>query len=148
MSDFAIRTTDQIQVTFNPPLSVTIPPGILKGSAMHCTAQKQPVCLQGDELPNELKITFSYSRIDTPPYAGGTGTLELTLDSSNLTEGTSVEDKKALLKGKAFKAKFKVVTPAMQPQPGTPPPPPKPDDKKEYEGNAVFITSNSTVKFG
>ncbi|MGW8953969.1 hypothetical protein [Streptomyces sp. NPDC055709] len=148
MSDLAMRTTDQVQVTFKPPLSVVIPPGILKGSATHCTAQGQLVCLQGDELPDALKITFPYTRIDTPPYAGGFGTLELTLDSSNLTEKTNVEGKKVLLKGKTFKAKFKVDTPALQPQPGAPPPPPKRDDNREYEGDAVFITSNSTVKFG
>ncbi|MGX8904738.1 hypothetical protein ACR820_05775 [Streptomyces netropsis] len=107
MNDFAIRTTDQVRVTFNPPPSVAIPLGTLKGSATRRTVQKRPVCLQGDELPGELKRPFEYARIDTPSYLGGAGALEFILDFSNLTEKTNAKGKKALLKGGHSKRSLK-----------------------------------------
>lgn len=143
MGDMVIRTGDMIKVTIPPPALV---PGLaapvpLTGSGATVAVAGMPVCLVGDELPEELKVPLPYT---APPCTNpGTGTLRVTLLPDNrtlLTENGSA----ILIKGGQFPATFTVETPATQTTPAGPVPDPLPTKT----GTAEFVTTNETVAAG
>lgn len=144
MADTVMRTGDLIQITIPQP---TIVPQIaapvpLTGSSSDVVVVGTPACLQGDELPPELRTPLVYT---APPYVTpGEGTLTITLMPDNLTVTTKNSGKPLLLKGGTFQAMFTVSTPAMQPTPGGP----VPDPVVQKPGTARFISTNQIVKAG
>ncbi|WP_372412222.1 hypothetical protein [Streptomyces luteireticuli] len=143
MGDFVIRTGDTLTVTI--PGGTIIPaaasPVPLAGSSVKMKVEKMAVCLEGDELPQSLKVPLAYTAgsYTTP----GQGTLTLTLTPTNKTSKTKCEGKHILIKGGDFPAKFVVGTPAQQP--GSPP---TPDPQPVKNGTAKFTTTNTTSKAG
>ncbi|MEU6709113.1 hypothetical protein [Streptomyces wuyuanensis] len=142
MADFIVRTTDLVIVNFLP-VTVVAPPGLMKGSASKTKAVGLPVCLVGDEASVPLFQSGMFPYMNPPYTIPGMGQISLELDGKNKSEKTQCEGKGIIVKGSKFKAKLKVTAPAMQPGAT-----PKPDDKNEYSGEAVFVTSNSMVKSG
>lgn len=144
MGDFVIRTGDMLRVTIPPPAVVPMleAPVPLSGSSTNVTVNDMPICLQGDELPMELREPLPYT---APPFtAPGTGTLTLTLLPANMTRQTRNGGKPILIKGESFQAMFTVETPATQPSPTGP----IPDPELEKAGTAEFVTTNETVTAG
>jgi hypothetical protein len=143
MDDFVIKTGDTVKVTIPPPTVVPAlaTPVPLKGSSTNVLVTNQPVCLQGDELPDALKTPLPYT---APPFTNpGTGKLTLMLLPANLTVQTK-NGKALLIKGQRFTATFTVQTPATQ----TTPAGPVPDPVAAKPGTAEFITTNTTVRIG
>ncbi len=141
MGDFIIRSTDQVQITIDPPAEVPAlaEPVPLQGSAGTVLVGGLSVCLVGDELPVILKEPMAYT---APPFTNpGMGTLMLTLMPSNMTVQTK-KGKPILIKGEPFTALFTVTDPATQ----TTPAGPVPDPELEKPGTAQFITANETVR--
>lgn len=144
MGDFLIKTADLLRVTIPPPALIPAleAPAPLTGSSTNVMVGGAPVCLQGDELPMELRGPLSYT---APPFTvPGTGTLTLTLLSSNMTRKARNGGKAMLIKGEPFEALFTVDTPATQPSPTGP----IPDPDLEKPGTAQFITTNATMTAG
>lgn len=142
MADIVIRTGDMVQITIPEPAIVPQieAPVPLTGSSTDVTVVGTPVCLQGDELPPEVRGPLVYT---APPFTiPGTGTLTLTLLPPNLTRQTTNGGKPLLLKGGTFQAMFTVDSPATQPTPGGP----VPDPVVEKPGTAQFISTNEIVK--
>jgi len=144
LADIVIRTGDLLQVTIPAPTIVPQleAPAPLTGTSTDVIVVGTPVCLQGDELPPELRGPLVYT---APPFTiPGTGTLALTLLPPNLTRQTTNGGKPLLLKGGTFQAMFTVNSPATQPTPGGP----VPDPVVEKPGTAQFISTNEIVKAG
>jgi hypothetical protein len=144
MADFVIRTADLLEVTVPAPAVVPMleAPVPLTGSSTDVTAVGMPVCLQGDELPMELRGPLPYT---APPFTvPGTGTLTLTLLPENLTQRTTNGGKPLLIRGGTFPALFSVETPATMPTPAGP----VPDGELVKPGTARFITANTSVTAG
>jgi len=144
VTDFVIKTGDMLQVTIPEPAVVPAleAPLPLTGSSTNVTIGGMPVCLQGDELPMELRDPLPYT---APPFiTPGTGTLTLTLLSDNLTSQTTNGGKPLLIRGATFIATFTVESPATQPTPTGP----VPDPEAEKPGTARFITTNESVAAG
>jgi hypothetical protein len=144
MADIVMRTGDLVQITIPAPAIVPQieAPVPLTGSSTNVTVVGTPACLQGDELPPELRGPLVYT---APPFTiPGTGTLTLTLMPNNLTLKTKNAGKPLLLKGGTFQAMFSVDSPATQPTPGGP----VPDPEVEKPGTARFISTNQIVKAG
>lgn len=140
MGDFIIRSGDLLKVTILPPAVVPLlqAPMPLLGSGTNVLAGGVPICLLGDELPDELKEPLPYT---APPFTvPGTGKLTLTLLPTNLTVRTT-RGKPILIKGAEFPALFTVDSPATQATAGGP----VPDPVAVKAGTAQFITSNVTV---
>ncbi|QIS23367.1 hypothetical protein [Nocardia terpenica] len=141
MGDFVIRTGDTLVVTIPgaviPAIASPVP---LAGSSNKMKVGHKPVCLEGDELPESLKIPLAYTTpIHTIP---GSGTLTLT--PANKTRKTKCEGKAILIKGGDFTAKFDASTnPAKQP--GSPP---APDPQPVKSGTVKFVTTNQKTKAG
>ncbi|MFD5110605.1 hypothetical protein [Streptomyces cinereoruber] len=144
MADFIIRTGDTLLVTIPgaiiPTAMVPVP---LKGSALKETAVKTAICMEGDELPAQLKVPLLYTTpLCTIP---GTGTLTVSLSPANKSTKLKCEGKKVLLKGGSFTAKFNAGSnPAKQPSPTGPIPDPMP----VKNGTAIFITTNAVCTAG
>lgn len=142
MPDFVIRTGDMIQITIPPPAVVPMieAPVPLIGTGETVIVVGTPICLEGDELPPELRAPMPYT---APPFAiPGTGTLEVILvPGVNTTVVSIVEGRPALIKGTPFEAIFTVQVPAHAPAPGAPP-----DPVMVKPGTAEFITTNLVVK--
>lgn len=144
MADIVMRSGDLVQITIPPPAIVPQleEPAPLTGSSTNVTVVGTHACLQGDELPPELKGPLTYT---APPFTTpGTGSLTLTLLPPNLTRKTTNGGKPLLLKGGTFQAMFTVDAPAMQPTPGGP----VPDPEVEKPGTARFISTNTIVQAG
>ena len=145
MGDFILRTGDLLRVVIPPPVVVPMleAPMPLLGSGTNVlvrampVVKAMPVCLLGDELPDELKGPLPY--VQGTFTVPGTGRLTLTLLPANLTART-LRGKPILIKGQQFPAVFTVVTPAIQPTPV-----PVPDPVPVKFGTAEFITTNKTV---
>ncbi|WP_420717233.1 hypothetical protein [Streptomyces sp. H27-G5] len=142
MRDFFIRTGDTLTVTIPgtiiPAAAAPVP---LTGSSVKMKVEKMSVCLEGDELPQSLKVPLAYT---AGPYTTpGQGALTLTLTPANKTSKTKCEGKYILIKGGDFTAKFDVSTPAQQP--GSPP---TSDPQLVKNGIAKFATTNTTSKAG
>ncbi len=77
----------------------------------------------------------------TPAYpTPGTGNLKIAqLASDQLTKETWSGDKKIILKGSKFTARFEVASPASHPKDG-------PDPVGQYQGRGFFITRNQTYR--
>jgi hypothetical protein len=144
LADIVIRTGDLVEITIPQPTVVPeiAAPVPLTGSSTNVTVVGTPVCLQGDELPMELRSPLVYT---APPFTiPGMGTLTLAVMPDNLTVQTVNSGKPLLLKGGTFQAMFTVSTPATQPTPGGP----VPDPVLEKPGTARFISTNQIVKAG
>lgn len=144
MGDYVIRTGDMLRVTIPAPAVIPMleAPVPLSGSSTNVTVNEMPLCLQGDELPMELREPLPYT---APPFTvPGTGTLTLTLLPTNTTRQARNGGKPILIKGGAFEAMFTVETPATQ----TTPAGPVPDPELEKPGTAQFVTTNKMVKAG
>lgn len=144
MTDFVIKTGDMLEVTIPEPAVVPVleAPLPLTGSSTNVTIGGMPVCLQGDELPMELREPLPYT---APPFTvPGTGMLTLTVLPENLTQQTTNGGKPLLIRGSMFTAMFTVEEPAMQPTPAGP----VPDPEVEKPGTARFITTNESVQAG
>lgn len=140
MGDFVIRSTDQVEITIDPPVIVPALeiPAPLEGSGAPVTIGGLTVCLVGDELPESLMEPMAYT---APPFTEpGMGTLRLTLLPDNMTELTR-KGKPLLIKGGEFPALFTVTEPAMQVTAAGPIFDPEP----EKPGTALFITTNEIV---
>jgi hypothetical protein len=143
VGDIIIKTGDMIQITIPPPAIVPalMAPVPLIGTGAQVLVSKQPVCLQGDELPPALRAPLPYT---APPFVTpGMGTLTLILMPNNMTQRT-VNGKPILIKGATFQAMFQVSAPAMQPTPAGP----IPDPVVVKPGTAQFIPSTPTVNAG
>jgi hypothetical protein len=130
-------------VTFLPPFGkaiVTPIPGSIPGSAKKTTVTGKPVCLEGDEK----KVIVPGVAYISPPYVTpGVGILMIeALQSDQLSQKTTIEGKKPILKGIMFKAKFQVNAPAMMPTPAGPVPDPVP---LYSGGQGMFVPTNMTV---
>lgn len=128
---------DMLQVTINPPtvvpLLVAPVPLVATGFT---TVADMAVCIEGDEIPPSLRAPVQYL---SPPYVvPGMGKLSVTLEDANKTAVAADNDKKILMKGATFQAKFEVQVPAQQPTPTGPVPDPTPS----YSGTAQFVTAN------
>jgi hypothetical protein len=144
VADFIIKTGDMIQITVPPPAVVPqlVAPVPLMGTGTTLLINKQPVCLQGDELPMAISGPLMYT---APPFVTpGVGTLTIMLVPTNLTATTTTSHKSALLKGSSFQAMFNVSSPAMQPTPAGP----VPDPVVVKTCQAQFITSTVNAKAG
>jgi len=131
-------------VTFLPTYGNAIVspiPTTISGSASNVKIEGNAVCLEGDEED----VESSGCMYIAPPYViPGSGTLKIAgLASDQLTEKTKVEDKKVILKGVMFDAKFEVQSPAQQP---TASGAPVPDSTTEYSGGqGMFVPQNTKV---
>ncbi len=138
-----MKTGDMIKITMTPPAVVPqlMAPIPLVGTSQNVMVDKQPACLQGDELPPALQSPMPYM---SPPYVTpGMGTLKIMLLPTNLTQQTT-NGKPLLLKGTTFQVMFQVQSPAMMPTPAGP----QPDPVPVKPGTAQFITTNVDVKAG
>ena len=103
MGDFIIKEGDQIQITIPPPALVPqlMAPVPLSGSSSNVTIGGSKACLKGDELPPSIQGPLTYT---SPPYVTpGTGSLQIILSPSNLTQ-TTPNGQPILLKGQTFQA--------------------------------------------
>ena len=143
MTDIIIKTGDLIRITIQPP---TVIPAItspipLIGSGTRVLLARQPICLQGDELPPVLRVPLPYT---APPFVTpGLGTLSVILTPANLALRT-MNGKPILIKGQPFVAQFQITAPAMQPTPAGP----VPDPLLVKPGTAEFLPTTPTVRAG
>ncbi|MFO0615916.1 MAG: hypothetical protein U0414_25195 [Polyangiaceae bacterium] len=139
--DVIVVDGDKIQITIDPPTLVPdlVAPVALVANGFSKINDKK-VCIEGDELPPSLKVPLMYT---SPPYVTpGMGTVTLTLKSGNKSRVSKDKEKKMLLKGQTFDAKFEVKSPAQQPSPTGP----VPDSNTSYSGTAQFISANKLAK--
>jgi hypothetical protein len=140
--DVMIVDNDQIQITIDSP---TVVPALMAPVSLQASGftkvSDNKVCIEGDEIPPSLKSPLMYMN---PPYVvPGTGKVSVTLKDANKTSVTTDDgDKKILLKGSTFDAKFDVQSPAkMPPNSGS-----TPDPNSSYSGTAQFISTNTLSK--
>jgi|SRR5438477_1527889 len=140
MSDLIIVDGDT--VTFLPSFGVAtvVPvPTTISGSAATTTVTNKAPALEGDEKNVEAKnCMYTTATYVTP----GTGTLKIDkLNTDQLTQSTTIEGKKVILKGSQFDAVFEVQSPAKSSSS-----PPVPDSTPKYSGGkGSFVPSNSVV---
>ncbi len=133
---------DGDQVIFTPSFgaaTVVVQPGELAASGPAKVTGKK-VCVEGDEGD----VSVPGCTYMTPQYTiPGTGTLKIdSLASDQIAKRSKTGDKKVLLVGSTFTAKFEVQSPAQQPSPSGP----VPDATPSYSGSGSFITTNSRSK--
>lgn len=142
--DFVIKTGDMIKITIPPPAIIPLieAPVPLIGTGVTVMVMGTPVCLEGDELPPELRVPMPYT---APPFVTpGMGTLQVFVIPGVNTTVQTMDDKPLLIQGTPFEAMFTVEAPAMQPTPAGP----IPDPLMVKPGTAEFITTNVIVKAG
>jgi hypothetical protein len=142
MSDLVIIGGDQAM--FMPTFgiaTVVVQPGRISGSGP-AKAAGAVACVEGDES----SVSVPGCLYTAPPYViPGTGTLTIEqLGGDQLAATSRTGDKKLILKGSQFQAKFSVMSPAQQPQASGP----VPDATPSYSGNGTFVTTNVTIKAG
>lgn len=126
MLNSALKTDDliifiPIGVHICPDLAVPTP---LEGTSKIYKILDKPVCLEGDEFPQELKKPLTYT---SPPYVvPGQGTIDWKPPETLFSKLRKTENKRVLVLPTPFQVEFKVSVPAMQPPPG--PGPPVPDN--------------------
>lgn len=143
-ADFVIKTGDMIKITIPPPAVIPMieAPVPLVGTGVTVTVMGTPVCLEGDELPPELRVPMPYT---APPFVTpGVGTVQVILIPGVHTTLQTTNEKPILIRGTPFEAMFNVETPAMQPTPAGP----VPDPLLVKPGIAEFITTNVVVQAG
>ncbi|MFF2747317.1 hypothetical protein ACFVVA_17430 [Kitasatospora sp. NPDC058048] len=136
MGNPVIRTGDTLVVEIpGAIIPALLKPVPLTGSSRTTSVEKGTACLEGDELPAELRGPLPYS---TTAYIGGSGTLTLTLGSDDRTGTTTCDGKTLLTAGAEFKATFDVSkNPAKQSNSSDP------DLLKS--GTAHFVTANRST---
>jgi hypothetical protein len=142
--DFIIKTGDMIKITIPPPAIIPMieAPVPLVGTGETVTVMGSPICLEGDELPIQLRTPIPYT---APPFVTpGMGMIQVFLIPGVHTTLLTSNKKPILIKGSVFQAMFNVEAPAMQPTPAGP----IPDPLLAKPGTAQFITTNATVKAG
>ncbi|WP_299459120.1 hypothetical protein [uncultured Microscilla sp.] len=99
------------ELTFGKALTMMMPVGTMKGSG-DATFGSNKLCVLGDE--KDLKVeNVPYN---SPPFVGGQGTVKIEkLESDQVAGHTNSGGKKVILKGKKFKAKLEVSSPAKDP---------------------------------
>jgi hypothetical protein len=142
MLDFILTTGDK--AIFNPNFAeaiVVVRPGSLTGTG-RATINKKTICVVGDEK----KVTVPDCPYTSPPFVTpGVGILSIqSLASNQKAQKVKSIGKAVLLKGTAFIARFKVITPAEIPP--TPVSPPEPDPMRFYPGTGYFTTTNTTTR--
>lgn len=145
MSDLIIVDGDT--VNFLPSFglaTVTVRPTTISGSAATTTAGGKAPCLEGDE-GNVQSTGCSYvTGTHTVP---GTGTLKIDkLNTDQLTQTTTIEGKKIILKGSMFDAVFEVA-PGGQAKTTSSPPVLDPTPKHSG-GKGTFVASNTVIFAG
>lgn len=142
MADYILIDGDMavFQPTFGAA-TVVVQPGKLRASGPATLTDKK-LCVDGDEG----SVAVRGCMYMTPQYTiPGTGTLEISaLAGDQKAQKTATGDKKVLLVGGKFTAKFSVQSPAQQPPPG--PGPPIPDATPQYSGNGNFVTTNTKFR--
>lgn len=134
---------DGDQVLFQPMFgsaTVVPQPGNIKGSG-GASLSGTKVCIEGDEGSVQVAGVM-YS---TPVYSiPGTGTLLIDqLAANQIADHTHSNNKKVLLKGSQFTAKFQVQSPAQQPSPSGP----VPDGTPLYSnGKGSFVSANTKFR--
>ena len=141
MADQIIVDGDTVNFlpSFGAATVVPVPTTISSSAATTKVGEKGP-CLEGDE-GNVQSAGCSYTTAaHTTP---GSGTLKIdALNGDQLTETTTIEEKKVILKGSQFDAVFEVTDPAKQPTSGGP----VPDTTPKYSGGkGSFVASNTIV---
>jgi hypothetical protein len=121
--------------------TVVVRPGTLTASGPG-TLRNKKLCVDGDEA----SVVVRGCMYMTPQYTiPGAGTLEIArLADNHRAEKTSTGDKKVLLVGGTFTAKFTVLSPAQQPPPGAGPP--VPDVLTQYSGTGSFVSTNTLLR--
>jgi hypothetical protein len=120
------------EVTFGKALTLMVAIGKMPASG-EATFGTKKLCIKGDE--EELKVeNVPYN---APPYVAGQGTVMIeALESDQVAGHTNSKGTPVILKGKKFKAKLEVTSPAKDPN-GTP------DPTKTYAGGkGEFKTTN------
>ena len=138
--DFVILSGDQaIFDSSFPPATVIPVPGTISASNQSKSNQIS-VCVEGDESTVVAAgAAYTSGAFVTP----GVGTLSIeSLGSDQTAQNAKSGDKALILKGSQFRAKFQVMSPAMNPTPTTP----VPDPVNTYNGTGSFVTTNSVLK--
>lgn len=139
MSDYILITGDK--AIFMPNFeaaTVAVRPGILNGSGPE-TIRRKKVCVLGDER----KVSVTNCQYTTPscPLVGF-GTLEIaSLRQDQIAKHARTANRKVLLVGSTFTARFVVTNPARQPPPSS-----APDATPQYSGTGTFTTTNRNVR--
>ncbi len=144
MSDLIVIDGDK--AIFKPSFgaaTVAVRPGRIAASGSAKVAGKG-ACVAGDEssvsVTGCMYVTSQYS-------IPGIGTLTISaLAGDQQARTTAAGNKKMLLKGSSFTARFAVTAPAKQPPPG--PGAPIPDATQTYSGSGNFMVADSSVKAG
>ena len=118
---------------------VSVPPGKIKAKGK-ATYKGKKACVVGDE--KSVKSKGSYMTPAYPIPGMGTAMIEK-LDGTQKAKHTKTAGKLVIMKGALFKAKFKVLVPAMK---IVPPGVPVPDNKKMYKGMGTFTSKNTHWK--
>lgn len=142
MEDFVLIDGDQVIFLPSFGAATVVPrPGKLEGSGPG-THKGKSLCVEGDEG----KVSVAGCVYTTPQYCiPGTGTLKIAaLAGDQKAKKTSTGGRAVLLKGTKLTAKLEVQSPAQQPPPG--PGSPIPDPTSRYDGQGMFITTNTLFK--
>jgi hypothetical protein len=132
MLNLTLKTDDLIVFV---PLGQHICPDLvaplpLKGTSKIYKILGKPICLEGDEFPQNLKKPLTYI---SPPYViPGQGTLDWKPPASLFSITAKSENKKMVVLPPPFQVEFKVTVPAMQPPPGPGPPVPDGSTTKKF----------------
>lgn len=137
MSDLIIVDGDTVNFlpTFGSAIAVPVPTTISGSAATTKVGSKAP-CLEGDEK-NVQSVGCVYTMA---AYVGGTATLKIDqLSSDQLTQTTTIEGKKVILKGSMFDAVLEVTSPAVNPGGDA-------DKTTKYSGGkGSFVPSNTVI---
>ncbi|HEV8400839.1 MAG TPA: hypothetical protein VGQ18_13495 [Gemmatimonadales bacterium] len=140
MSDVIIVDGDMVNFLPSFGVATVVPvPTTISGSAGNTKVGTKAPALEGDEKNVESQnCMYTTATYVTP----GTGTLKIDkLNSDQLTQSTTIEGKKVILKGSQFDAVFEVQQPAKSSSS-----PPVPDSTPKYSGGkGSFVASNQVV---
>jgi len=137
--DYVILNSDQVifDSSFSPATIVPVPGTITASS--QAQSNSMAACVVGDETSVSVPGVAYVSGAFTTP---GTGTLTiLSLGSDQKAKKGKSGQIPLILKGSSFRAKFQIMTPAMNTAPT-----PAPDPTPTYFGSGQFITTNTVFK--
>lgn len=137
-SDFVLSTGDLLVIVPQFGVAtVTVPPAPLIGKGSPMGILTVPVCVEGDEFPEILRMPLAYL---TPSHSQpGMGLLSIELDDSHWTRTMKCGGKKMLRVGGTVQAKLQVTVPAMIPSY----PAPTPDSTTEYKSTGNYVTTKN-----
>jgi|SRR6267378_5145857 len=140
MSDLIIVDGDTVNFLPSFGVATVVPaPTTISGSAATTKVGSKAPALEGDEKNvQSAGCMYTTATYVTP----GTGTLKIDkLNNDQLTQTTTIEGKKVILKGSAFDAVFEVQSPAKSSSS-----PPIADTTPKYSGGkGSFVASNTAV---